>query len=663
MCGIAGIVRLGQRPLPPGAVKAMCDAQAHRGPDDAGYAFFRQPGAGCGHHGYWCGFTDERFRHFNEHIPPFGGDYCQQELTRHNFDLALGHRRLAILDLSPYGHEPMSNSDRRLWLTYNGEIYNYKELRDELLGRGHVFRSRTDAEVLLHAWEEAGEAALPRLNGMFAFALFDRASGTLTLARDRFGVKPLYYAQTPDFLVFASETKAVLASGLVEPRLNPAAVVEYMTFQNLYGEETLFSGVRLLPQGCSLQIQVGREGRPGPARRYAELFPSALVEEHESDTCAERVAGLFKQAIERQLDADVPVGSYLSGGMDSGSIVAVAGRRIPRLLTFTGGFDMTNVDGIEQGFDERKQAERLAHLLQTEHYDVVLHAGDMPAAMERLSWHLDDPRCGMCHQGWYAAKLASRFVKVCLAGGGGDELFGGYPWRYRLFLDSRDEADFDGRAFRYWHRLLPPENLPRLFSAELQPLTGRARDSFASMLRGAPASDERLDRPGNMLRRAFFIDYTTFLHGLLVVEDRLSSAFGMETRVPFLDNDLAAYALGLRPGLKVDMAGTLQKRDAAHMETAEGKQVLRKAMERFLPAEYTRQKKQGFSPPDANWYRGPSMDYIKEILLDPRTRGRPWFDQAFVGKALEEHFSGRDNHRLLIWSLLSVEWLQRHFVD
>ncbi len=636
----------------------MCDVMAHRGPDDAGYAFFRRDDSGC------CAFTDPEFRHSNEDLPPLGEGRCREELAGHDFDLALGHRRLAIIDLSPAGHQPMSGPGQRLWLSYNGEVYNFQELRSQLGAAGRVFRSRTDAEVILHLWAQHGAEGLPLLNGMFAFAIFDRDRGMLTLARDRFGVKPLYYARTADFLVFASEIKGILASGLVEPQLSPDAIAAYMTFQNLYGEETLFSGIRLLPQGSYLEVPVGGRAGAGASepRRYVEVFPGEFSEES-PEASAERVADLFEQAVERQLVADVEVGSYLSGGMDSGSIVAVAGRHIPRLLTFTGGFDMTNVNGIEQGFDERRQAERLSYILQTEHYDVVLHAGDMPAAMERLTWHLDDPRCGMCHQNWYTAKLASRFVKVCLAGGGGDELFGGYPWRYRLFIDAPDGNDFEKRAFRYWHRLLSPERLPEIFSGDLRPRLAGARERFGEMLRGAPEPDGRLDRVGNMLRRAFYIDYTTFLHGLLVIEDRLSSAHSLEARVPFLDNDLAACALSIPPSHKVDVENTRRKRNDAHMETADGKQVLRRAMERFLPPEYTQQKKQGFSPPDANWYRGPSMDYIKEILFDERTLARPWFDQGGVKRTLDEHFNGQHNHRLLIWSLLSLEWLQRHFVD
>jgi asparagine synthase (glutamine-hydrolysing) len=357
------------------------------------------------------------------------------------------------------------------------------------------------------------------------------------------------------------------------------------------------------------------------------------------------------------------VGSYLSGGMDSGSIVAVAGRSIPRLMTFTGGFDLTNVDGIEQGYDEREIAEKLSYLLQTEHYAVVLHAGDMPAAMEKITWHVDDPRVGMCHQNWYVAKLASRFVKVCLAGAGGDELFAGYPWRYINGTGAADVNEFDRAYYRYWHRLLPPEELPHLFVAEFRQYYQNTWESFQSVMSGAPPLQEELSNFDNLLQRALYFEFKTFLHGFLIIEDRLSMAHSLETRVPFLDNQLADLAWKLTPTLKLKAERLRDNANSSYFQSAEGKAILRSAMHDYLPKEFLYQPKQGFSPPDENWYRGPSMDFIKEILYDQRTRQRPFFEQDFVRERLDEHFQGKRNHRLLIWSLLSFEWLQRHYID
>jgi asparagine synthase (glutamine-hydrolysing) len=654
-------VSLAGRPVDTACIKPMCDCMAHRGPDDAGYAFFRVGEGRSGEGGYWCGFADAKFAHLNEHLPVYGGAYCRDELSKSEFSLALGHRRLAIIDLTHYGHQPMSSSDRRLWITYNGEVYNFPELREELRAAGHVFRTRSDTEVILHLWEQHGPDCLPMLDGMFAFAVYDRKENRLTLVRDRFGVKPLYYAFAGDFLLFASEIKGILASGLLRPRLSPPALVEYFAFQNTFSPQTLFKDVHILQPGEFLQLTPTSGVQPVP-RRYHAGFPApdlSLGDEREVSEC---VADAFSRAVERQLISDVEVGSYLSGGMDSGSIVSVAGRSATRLLTFTAGFDLTNVNGLEQGFDERKLAEKLSYILQTEHYDVVLHAGDMPAVMEKLSWHVDDPRVGMCHQNWYVAKLASRFVKVCLAGSGGDELFGGYPWRYRQGMAATTAGEFDEKYFQYWHRLLPAAELSQLFVPELWRYSPVPRASFEAVMAAGPAWQPELSAADNMLQRALYFEMKTFLHGILVTDDHISMAHGLETRVPFLDNRLADLAWRIPPSLKVSVDRVADGGNG-HMASADGKRVLRRAMCRYLPEEFTNQPKQGFSPPDENWYRGPSMDYLKAFLFDKRTTERPWFDQDFIRNSLNDHFQGRRNHRLLIWSLLSLEWLQRHFVD
>jgi asparagine synthase (glutamine-hydrolysing) len=662
MCGIAGIASLNAKAVPPDALVRMCHLLAHRGPDDAGHVFFHVGRRAKNESSYWVEFTEAPFKHLTERLPVVDGDYYRQEMSRTPFQLGLGHRRLSIIDLTSHGHQPMASPDRRCWITYNGEIYNFREIRQELLAQGHLFRTQSDTESILHLWEAQGLDGLLRLDGMFAFALYDRKENLLTLARDRFGVKPLYYAFTSEYLLFASEPKAILASGLLAPTLNPARVVEYFAFQNGLTRETLFDHICLLQPGEYLQLNVGRKQHPAP-RRFHGAFPRSEPGLASDKHLTDRVADAFCSAVKRQLVSDVEVGAYLSGGMDSGSIVAVSGRAIPRLLTFTCGFDLTNVNGIEQGFDERDLAQKLSHLLQTEHYDVVLHAGDMPAAMERLTWHMDDPRVGMCHQNWYAAKLASRFVKVCLAGAGGDELFGGYPWRYRQGLEANSISDFDQRYLKYWHRLLAPNELAHLFDPSLHGFLDLVPASFAQVMNGAPCFSDELSIEENLLDRALYFEFKTFLHGFLVTEDHISMAHSLETRVPFLDNELADLAFRIPPSLKVASSTGRNSATAGHLLTADGKLILRQAMEHFLPREFTQQRKQGFSPPDENWYRGPSMDYIKEILWDDRTRRRGWFDQAYVTQRMAEHFEGRQNHRLLIWSLLSIEWLQRHYLD
>jgi asparagine synthase (glutamine-hydrolysing) len=638
----------------------MCDCIAHRGPDDAGYVFFR-PGR-RGQSAKYLRFTDLVFHTRNQHIAPFGGPYFQEELRKIPCLLGMGHRRLAVIDLTVAGHQPMPSGDRRFWLSFNGEVFNFPKLRDKLNSLGHEFYGRSDTEVILHLWEEYGERCLPMLNGMFALAVYDMRENVLTLARDRFGVKPLYYAEAAGMFVYASEIKGIFASGLVRGQMNPAALYEYFTFQNNFSNRTLFQGVHLLEPGAVVRIRPGRN-EPAVHSRFHKGFPAADAGLRDLAKIQSSVAEAFAEAVRSQLISDVEVGAYLSGGMDSGSIAAVAGRSIARLHTFTCGFDMTNVSGIEQGFDERKDSENLAYHLQTEHYEVVLHSGDMPAAMEKLTWHIDDPRVGMCHQNWYAAKLASKFVKVCLSGAGGDELFAGYPWRYMHGMDEASIADGRDKYFLYWHRLLGPHRLESLFSPDLRCFADAPRESFDAVFSRGPEYNTELSQVENMLEDMLHFEFKTFLHGLLLIEDKISMAHGLEVRVPFLDNTLVDMAFRIPPSGKLDVAKMAGNGGRPRYKADEGKTTLRKAMRKFLPERFTSKPKQGFSPPDNNWYRGESMNYIKEILYDPRTLQRPWFDNDYVKVCLEEHFCGQHNHRLLIWSLLHGEWLQRHYCD
>jgi asparagine synthase (glutamine-hydrolysing) len=593
MCGIAGVLNFTGAPVPAPLLNRMTDALAHRGPDGRGIYV--------------------------------GGA------------IGLGHRRLAILDLTAAAAQPMANKDGTLRIAYNGELYNHLELAADLRARGHRYRSRSDTETVLHAYEEWGEACLQRFDGIFAFALWDAPRRRLLLARDRFGVKPLYYRLTAQALWFASEVKGLLAVRDLEVRVCPEALGEYFTFQNVLTDRTLFDGVRLLPPATTLIVEEGQVRQS----RYWEL-PLARNAWTEADA-ADAVRAAFQRAVERQLMSDVPVGAYLSGGMDSASITAVASRRIPRLMTFTGGFDLSSVTGLELAFDERADAERVSAATGTEHYEMVLHAGDLAWALPRVVWHLEDLRVGMCYQNYYIARLASRFVKVVLAGAGGDELFGGYPWRYAVVGDARDEDDFARRHYRYWCRLVPDEAKPAFFTPEVW---AKVRAHPTADLHRAMIASTRTLHP---VERALDFEARSFLHGLLVVEDKLSMAHGLEARVPFLDKALAELALSLPWEVKVSRA--------------EGKRVLRRAMGSLLSEAILAKPKQGFSPPDESWHRGKTMGYIRAALLDPKSLERGYFQPAAIRRVIEEHVTGRANHRLLIWSLLCFEWWNRIFVD
>jgi asparagine synthase (glutamine-hydrolysing) len=577
--------------------------------------------------------------------------------------IGLGHRRLAVIDLTEAGHEPMFNEEGNVVLVYNGEIYNFQILRSELEHKGHVFSSATDAEVVVHAYEEWGDECVGRFNGTFAYALWDLKRRRLVLARDRYGAKPLYYLSKPEVFLFGSEIKPLLIYPGVSRAVSYAALSEYFTFQNLFTDRTLFEDVFLLQPGCLLVIEDG--ARVPRIRRYWDYaFPKQPLE-CTLDEAATRVHDLFIEAVTRQLVSDVPIGVYLSGGMDSGSIMAVAAKALGRLRTFTCGFDLSSASGLELAFDERKKSETLANLYKSEHYEVVLHAGDMEAVMPELIWYLEDLRVGQCYPNYYIARLASRFVKVALCGAGGDELFGGYPWRY-FAVASASPEEYLRDYYNYWQRLVPDADKPLLFNDR----TWRnvAPHSTVDVFRGVFDNyPHRLSSPTDFANASFYFELKTFLHGLLVVEDRIAMAHGLEVRVPFLDNDLVDLATSLPPehkvralcaGLRVDENGA-GKRQRAELQTSAGKIVLREAMKRLVPSEITEQMKQGFSAPDASWFRGESIEYIRKLLLTPDARIYEYMRHEYVSKVIAEHTTGAANRRLLIWSLLSFEWWLR----
>ncbi|HMI99783.1 MAG TPA: asparagine synthase (glutamine-hydrolyzing) [Gaiellaceae bacterium] len=623
MCGLAGIVNRSGEPVSSELLRKMTDVVAHRGPDGEGH-----------------------------YIDGAAG---------------LGHRRLAIIDLSDAAIQPLPNENGDLHLIFNGEIYNFAELRAELEAKGHRFRSRTDSEVILHGYEEWGDACVERLNGMFAFALWDSSRRRLFVARDRYGIKPLYWYDRNGLFLFGSEVKSILAHPAVSAEVSYPALHEYFVFQNVFSDLTLFEGVRMLAPGCILEVVDGRE--PSITRYWD--FPSFddrldLSEEEASD----RLAELFVEAVKRQLVADVPVGAYLSGGMDSGSITSVAARHLPRMRTFTGGFDLSSASGLELNFDERATAEFLANRFKTEHYEVVLHAGDMEVVLPELVWHLEDLRVGQSYPNYYVARLASKFVTVALSGAGGDELFGGYPWRYYHGLDGGDPEEYARQYYRYWQRLVPDADTDRFYRDETIRQIGDHstfdvfRDVFGNRLEGLETAADYVDA-------SLYFEAKTFLHGLLVVDDKLSMAHSLETRVPFLDDELVEFASRLPVSHKLrdlDHAVRMDenapvKRDRSELETNEGKMILRRAMSTLVPEEITDRTKQGFSAPDATWFRGESIDYINRLFRDPKALIYEFVQPEFVANVLDEHSSGRANRRLLIWSLLSFEWWCRCFLD
>jgi asparagine synthase (glutamine-hydrolysing) len=621
MCGIAGILNLNGEPVSRPILRGMTDAIAHRGPDGEGSYF--------------------------------------------DGNIGLGHRRLAIIDLTSAGHQPMVTPDGRYALTYNGEIYNFLQLRSELEALGYQFRSRTDSEVVLHAFAAWGPKALNRFNGMFAFAIWDKQERTLLLARDRYGIKPVYYAQRENTFLFGSEIKAIIAHPAYRTELDKEALLEYFTFQNFFTDRTLFKGVRLLPAGTWLRIGDTRPKSSTNERYWDFNFaePEKIRDEREY---IEELDARFQQAVQRQLISDVEVGTYLSGGIDSGSITALAARKIPYVKSFTCGFDLHSASGLELAFDERDSAEYMSYLLKTEHYEMVLKAGDMERVMPRLARHIEEPRVGQSYPNFYAAQLAGKFVKVVLSGAGGDELFGGYPWRYYRAVVNDDFEHYIDKYYAFWNRLIPNTVIQQAFKP-IWPEVKHVwtRDIFRDVF---TAHASELNTPADYVNHSLYFEAKTFLHGLLVMEDKLSMAHGLETRVPFLDNDLVDFAMRVPVNLKLGNLSAIvelnenepgPKTERYYRMTHDGKLILRKVLGRYVPPEISKQPKQGFSAPDASWFKGDSIEYVKNVLFDSRARIYNYLDSNTIQPLVKEHISGKVNRRLLIWSLLSFEsWCQ-----
>lgn len=623
MCGIAGLFHTDGAPVSPVILKRMTDVIAHRGPDGEGH------------------YVDENF--------------------------GLGHRRLSIIDLSPAGQQPMASQNGRYIIAYNGEIYNYKELRSELQAKGYCFNSKTDSEVVLNALIEWGKDALLRFNGMFAIAFWDKFDRKLMLARDRYGIKPLYYAWIGDTLIFGSEIKAIIASGCFRAEMSKSALLEYMTFQNYFTDQTLIDRAKILPQGSYVEISDRTNGRdPIEYWDYNFTEPEYNIDENE---CIEELNRLFVQAVSRQLVSDVNVGAYLSGGMDSGSITAVAASQLPYIKSFTCGFDLNSASGVELGFDERPTAEYMSYLFKTEHYEMVLKAGDMERIMPRLGWHIEEPRVGQSYPNFYASKLASKFVKVVLSGAGGDELFAGYPWRYYRAVVNNDFDHYAGKYYQFWQRMLNDDERKRLLEPVWNEVsTINTNEIFKKVFH---KHAKNLTRPEDYINHSLYFEAKTFLHGLLVIEDKLSMAHSLETRVPFLDNDLVDFAMKLPARFKLgnlENAIKLNENDIEEKQkqfnrTNDGKLILRKSMGRHIPDSITNRDKQGFSAPDSTWFKGESMEYVRSRILNNNAKIYSYLDKKTVNDLVSDHLTGKTNRRLFIWSLLSLETFLDNYIS
>jgi asparagine synthase (glutamine-hydrolysing) len=632
MCGICGIVGQPDEQL----IKNMLARIAHRGPDDEG-VYVAETSSG------------ER--------------------------IGLGHRRLSIIDLSPAGHEPMSDASGRIWLTFNGEIYNFKELRRELETRGHRFKSNTDAEVIIYAYLEWGRECLTRFNGMFAFAIWDSQDESLFLARDRLGIKPLYYADTPAGFAFASEVKALLAIPNVQRAVDLEALDQFMTFLWTPGPKTAFRGVSKLPPAHYLVYRNGK----AEVSEYWDL----KFEEDASITESEWIERLREQvarSVRAQMLADVPLGAFLSGGVDSSSIVALmSGVSELKPTTYTFGFRREDLryDILE---DDMKYARVVGERFATDYHEAFLE----PQVMEllpKLVYHMDEPVADPAIiTSYLICRSARERLTVLLSGMGGDEVFAGYPRHaavkiaeaYNLIPSfvSRPVVDAlpgarPGRLtalFRNTKKLAKSAALPereRYLGFGTYFTEAEKRELYSGELAGAArefdayAEHHRyFDRVADQdfVNQMLYVDMKTFLPCLnLTYTDKTSMASSTEVRVPLLDHGLVELAARIPAGLK--------------LKGLTGKYILKRAAEAWLPREIVHRKKAGFSAPVRAWLVRDLRDFVEDLLSESNIRSRGYFEYSHVRRLIDDNLSGREDNSLKVFQLLTLELWHRAFID
>lgn len=622
MCGFVGYVNLGQRPADENITQKMADLIAHRGPDGDGY---------------WT----------EGHI-------------------SFGHRRLAIIDLSEDSNQPIYSDDKRYVMVFNGEIYNFRDIRTQLERKGHVFKTQGDGEVLLTSFMASGPEAFLKLNGMFTAAILDRKTGRLTIARDRFGVKPLYYTSQNGVFAFASEAKAFKGHPDLDFKLNPHGLSEYLTFMNFISDQTLFKDVYLFPAGSYIEIDTKNPPQSGARLKPVKYWDYAFTgntTDYDADKIADEIHETFTQAVRRQLVSDVGFSSFLSGGVDSGSITAVAAKEPGKLRTFTAFFDYEGASEAELKFDERAAAQLMARAFGTEHHEILIGPKDFQDTALKLCYYLDEPRVGQSYPNYLVSGLVRKFETVTLSGAGGDELFGGYPWRYYQGLPADNFDDYVDGYYGYWRRLAAKDadlkTLTAPIASHVSDFDGRA--VFESIF---PSEARSAKTPEEFLNWCLYFEAKTFLNGLLVVEDKVAMAHSLETRVPFLDNDLVDLAC--RVPIQAKLSGIPQELERQRRRKAglpvveperrtDGKAILRHMMGRLVPEEIYKRDKQGFSAPDGGWFKNQCYDFIHEKLVGDNRRIHDIINPDEIKAVVEGHRAGtRTDGRHKIWAFLHL---------
>jgi asparagine synthase (glutamine-hydrolysing) len=628
MCGIAGKVGFARETAVSSAlVRRMMDAIRHRGPDDDG--IYVEPQA------------------------------------------VLGHRRLSIIDLNS-GRQPISNEDGTLWIVYNGEIYNFPELRNQLLAKGHLFKTHTDTEVIVHLYEEFGDGCVKHLRGMFAFALWDARKKRLLLARDRVGIKPLYFAETSDSLLFASEIKALLVDSELRREVDPQAIDTFLTFNYVPGGDTLLRGVRKLEPGHYLVLERGQI----KIERYWDLRFPAEKRQGSFDSAAEELNELLRRTVRDHMISDVPVGILLSGGVDSTALLSFMVRETNRdIKSFTVGFSG------EQFADERFYAKMAAKKFGSQHYETTITASDFQEFLPKYVGHMEEPVCEPPAVAlYYVTKMARQHVKVLMSGEGGDEAFAGYqnyrngvwvervkalgqPWAGAAASGVKQLARIPGFARLSKFPAMMNTPLDRYYySRTSSPFSFFRRNKFEFY---TPSFQQAIDphfvdrqmalcfanvQGQSPLDQMLYVDTKTWLpDDLLIKADKITMANSLELRVPLLDHKVLEFAASLPDSYKLNGFTT--------------KYILKKVFDGRVPKEILKRKKSGFPVPVQTWLAHDLKDFTHDLLLDRKTLQRGYFEQPAMEQLLAAHGSKSADHSLEIFSLITLELWHRRFVD
>jgi asparagine synthase (glutamine-hydrolysing) len=650
MCGICGEIDFSRTGIRVEVVHRMCEVLEHRGPDDEGMVFLQ----------------GNKLLEIKRPFPP--------SLDENGFEVGLGHRRLAIIDLSDVAHQPMCNEDGRVWIVFNGEIYNFQEIRGGLEKKGHFFKSKSDTEVILHAYEEWGVECLNHFRGMFAFAIWDSNLKQLFMARDRLGKKPLVYFNRNGQFAFASEIKALLEIADIERQVNNNSLHHYLSYQYVPSPHTIFEGIKKLPPAHYLLLD--HRGNIKVDRYWKLYFNSSHQNGINLEELSDRIRTELEESVKLRLISDVPLGAFLSGGVDSSLIVGIMAKLSEKTVkTFSIGFD-------EKEFDELSYARLVSTHFATEHHEFLVK----PNAIEilpKLIWHYNEPFAdSSAIPTYYVANMTKDYVKVVLTGDAGDENFAGYQ-RYLFsqwapFLTKLPEGVMRKtlprflRLFSSFHikeskinrlaDLLEMLSVDRVrnYAEQIKIFNAKERediytkDFFKSVEKLDPLDflmNKFIDsETEDFLERLLYVDINSYLpEDLLVKMDIATMANSLEARVPFLDHKFLEFVATIPSRLKLKGFKT--------------KFILRAAFRDFLPEVIFKRRKMGFVIPVSRWFRNELKDYVYDILLDPRTLNRGYFRREGVQRLLKDHLESRYDHSAKIWALLFLEMWFRVFID